>query len=85
MPTVFVFTETMYYRLTANAANTPPSKGAAMNTQSCASAVPPSNRAGASERAGLTDVPVSGMQTIWISTSVRPIAVSYTHLTLPTT
>ena len=66
MPTVFVFTETMYYRLTANAANTPPNKEAAMNTRSCASAVPPSNRAGASERAGLTDVPVSGMQTIYL-------------------
>lgn len=51
-----------------------PTNGATINSQSCASAWPPSNRAGAILRAGLTEVPVIGMQTIWMRTSVRPIA-----------
>ena len=32
------------------------------------------NRAGPIERAGLTDVPSSGMPTRWIAVSIRPIA-----------
>ena len=42
----------------STAAIAAPSSGAAMNTQSSARALPPSNRAGPIERAGLTDVPV---------------------------
>lgn len=40
----------------AAAARAAPAKGAAMNTHNCDSASPPSNRAGAIERAGFTDV-----------------------------
>ncbi|EKD60131.1 MAG: hypothetical protein ACD_54C00924G0001 [uncultured bacterium] len=45
-----------------------------MNSHSCAMAVPPTNRAGPIERAGLTDTPVTSMPTRWIAASVRPIA-----------
>ena len=45
-----------------------------MKSQSCRSAVPPSKMAGPMLLAGLTEVPVIGMQTICISTKVRPIA-----------
>ena len=58
----------------ATEAMTAPTKGPIMNTQSCWSAAPPSKKAGAIERAGLTDVPVIGMQTICTNTSVSPIA-----------
>jgi hypothetical protein len=55
-------------------AATAPRRGATQKSQSCCIATPPTSAAGPSERAGLTDVPVIGMNTIWISTSVRPIA-----------
>ena len=48
-----------------------------MNNHSCFNATPPANRAGPIERAGFTEVPVMGMQTICTSTSVRPIAHTY--------
>ena len=52
----------------------PPTIGKTMNTQSCASAQPPTNSAGASERAGFTEVLVTGMLIRWISVRVRPMA-----------
>lgn len=54
-----------------------PSNGATMNNQSCATApglLPAPFSAGPIERAGLTDTPVTLMPTIWIATSVRPMA-----------
>ncbi len=45
-----------------------------MNSHTCDSAVPPSNRAGPNERAGLTEVPVSGMPTRCTAVSARPMA-----------
>ena len=48
-----------------------------MNIQSCATApglVPMPTSAGPIERAGLTEVPVMLMPTIWMAASVRPIA-----------
>ena len=45
-----------------------------MNNQSCFIASDPANSAGPIDRAGLTDVPVRGMPTMWIATRVRPIA-----------
>ena len=49
----------------------PPTMGKTMNTQSCASAQPPTNSAGASERAGFTEVLVTGMLIRWMSVSVE--------------
>lgn len=51
-----------------------PTSGATMNSHSCDSAVPPSNSAGPMLRAGLTDVPVIGIHTMCMSTSVNPMA-----------
>ena len=45
-----------------------------MKSHNWANARPPSKRAGPMLRAGLTEVPVMGMQTIWTSTSVKPMA-----------
>ena len=45
-----------------------------MNSQTWASGSPPANSAGPSERAGLTEVPVSGMPTRCTAVSARPIA-----------
>jgi hypothetical protein len=52
----------------------PPISGATQNSQSCASAHPPTNKAGPVLRAGLTEVLVTGMLTRWIITSASPIA-----------
>ena len=41
-----------------------PMKGARINIHNCESASPPANNAGAILRAGLTEVPVIGMQQI---------------------
>src|SRR5690606_8833346 len=51
-----------------------PSSGATMNNHSWASAVPPSNTAGPSERAGLTLVFVMGIEMRWMRVSISPIA-----------
>lgn len=55
------------------AAKIPPRIGATMNTHSWESASPPTNKAGAILRAGLTDVPVNGIPNKWIKTNVKPI------------
>ena len=52
----------------------PPTIGNTMNTQSWLSAQSPTNSAGASERAGFTEVLVTGMLIRWMSVSVRPMA-----------
>jgi hypothetical protein len=51
-----------------------PRSGATQKTQSWLIAAPPTSTAGPNDRAGLTDVPVTGMKTIWMSVRVRPIA-----------
>src|SRR5208283_5763047 len=53
----------------------PPTSGAAQNSQSCCSAHPPSNRAGPVERAGLTEVLVTGMEIRWIRVRASPMAI----------
>ena len=58
----------------ATADNAAPISGATINSHNCESATPPSNNAGPMLRAGLTDVPVMGMQTMWMSTSDKPMA-----------
>ena len=50
-----------------------PVNGATMKSQSCLRAVPPSKMAGPILLAGFTEVPVIGMQTIWMSTKERPM------------
>ena len=45
-----------------------------MNSHTCESALPPAKIAGPRLRAGLTEVPVSGMPTRWITPRVKPIA-----------
>ena len=52
-----------------------PTIGARMNSHSCVIASPPANSAGPIDRAGFTDVFVTGMLTRWISVSARPIAI----------
>lgn len=47
-----------------NAARIPPTEGARINSHNCRKAVSPANMAGAILRAGLTEVPVMGIQTI---------------------
>ena len=51
-----------------------PTRGATTNIHSWDSAAPPSKIAGPILLAGLTDVPVIGMQTMWIITRESPIA-----------
>ena len=46
-----------------------------MNSQSWAIASPPANSAGPIERAGFTEVLVTGMLARWIRVSARPIAI----------
>ena len=58
----------------ATADNAAPISGATINSHNCESATPPSNNAGPMLRAGLTDVPVMGMQAMWMSTSDKPMA-----------
>jgi hypothetical protein len=53
----------------------PPRIGAIQNSQSWPIAQPPTKRAGPVERAGLTEVFVTGMLTRWISVRPRPIAI----------
>jgi hypothetical protein len=48
--------------------------GATKKSQSWARALPPDKRAGLRLRAGLTEVPVTGMVTRWISIRVAPMA-----------
>ena len=52
-----------------------PTIGASQNTQSCPSAQPCWTIAGPVERAGLTDVFDTGIDTRWIITSVKPMAM----------
>ena len=52
----------------------PPTSGATQNSQSWASAAPPTISAGAVLRAGSTEVLVPGMLTRWIKVRQRPIA-----------
>ena len=59
----------------AQAAAAPPASGATINTHDCLSASPPKSTAGASERAGFTDVPVRLMPMICTNTSARPITM----------
>lgn len=66
------FSSAKYFHVKAERAA--PRKGAAMKSQSCDKACPPSNRAGPMLRAGLTEVPVTGMQTMCTNTRVRPMA-----------
>src|SRR5215210_4382911 len=54
--------------------STPPISGATQNSQSWASAHPPTNSAGPVLRAGFTEVFVIGMPTRWIRVSPKPIA-----------
>lgn len=49
---------------------------ASQNDQSRDSADPPTKIAGPVDRAGFTDVSVTGMVTRWISVSARPIATA---------
>ena len=51
----------------------PPIIGATQKSQSCASAQPPTKRAVAVLRAGLTDRLVTGMPTRWMSVRPRPM------------
>ena len=51
-----------------------PAKGATINNHNCVNAFPPSKRAGPMLRAGFTEVPVIGIQTICTNTNVSPIA-----------
>ena len=53
---------------------TAPRMGATKKSQSWARALPPDKRAGPRLRAGLTEVPVTGMVTRWISIRVTPMA-----------
>ena len=52
----------------------PPMIGANQNSHSWLTAQPPTNRAGPVERAGFTEVLVTGMLTRWMSASVKPMA-----------
>src|SRR5437764_607630 len=61
------------YRYT-NAASAPPTSGATMNSHTCDSALCPTMTAGARLRAGLTDVPVSGMPIKCTIVRATPIA-----------
>src|SRR6185436_9811561 len=56
-------------------ASAAPMIGANQNSQSCASAQPPTKSAGPVLRAGLTDRFVTGIPIRWISVSDRPIAI----------
>ena len=46
-----------------------------MNTQTCWSAWPPKNNAGAKLRAGFTEVPVNGIPIICTNAKVKPITI----------
>ena len=54
---------------------TAPTIGATQNSQSCCRAQPPTNSAGPVERAGLTEVLVTGIEIRWIRVSARPMAI----------
>ena len=56
-------------------ASTAPISGAIQNSQSCASAQPPTKIAGPVLRAGFTEVLVTGMLIRWIRVSPRPMAI----------
>lgn len=51
-----------------------PSRGATINSHSCERAVPPAKTAGPILRAGLTEVPVIGIQTMCTRIKVNPMA-----------
>ena len=51
----------------------PPSSGATMNNHSCGNAEG-SKTAGPNDRAGLTEVPVRGIPTMWIVVRTSPMA-----------
>ena len=50
-------------------------KGATQNSQSCYTAPLPANKATPVERAGFTEVLVTGMLIKWIKVSAKPIAM----------
>ena len=52
-----------------------PMIGATQNNHSCSIAAPPTNNAGPVERAGFTDVFVTGIEIRWISVRHRPMAI----------
>ncbi len=52
-----------------------PASGASQNSQSCAMAGPSANSATPVDRAGLTEVLVTGIDTRWISVRHSPIAI----------
>src|SRR4051812_38019996 len=52
-----------------------PRIGATQNSHSCASAAPPTKRAGPVLRAGLTEVFVTGIEIRWIRVRARPIGM----------
>ena len=49
-----------------------------MNTQTCSSACPPRNNAGAKLRAGFTEVPVNGIPIMCTKVRVKPITIPAT-------
>jgi len=53
----------------------PPTIGATQNSQSCCMAHPPTKIATAVDRAGLTEVFVTGIEIKWISVKANPIAI----------
>lgn len=57
----------------AHAATIAPRSGASQKSQSWLHARPPTSTAGPKERAGFTEVPVTGINTICIKIRVRPI------------
>lgn len=57
----FYFTSLSKTNFPTTAANTPPTIGPTIKTQSCDNASPPAKIAGAILLAGLTDVPVNGI------------------------
>ena len=60
------------------AAKAPPASGANINTQTCLSASPPRNIAGARLLAGFTEVPVKGIPIKCTNTKVNPITIPAT-------
>ena len=53
---------------------TAPMRGARRNSQTCARAAPPTYQATPRQRAGFTEVLVTGMLIRWIRVSARPMA-----------
>ena len=71
-PSFSSFSNTVFQQM---AATTAPTMGATMKSHSWLSASPPTRTAGPKLLAGLTDVPVMGIPTRWISVSASPIDI----------